>query len=260
MDNDSSRVALVTGASRGLGRHIALNLAAAGYRVALAARDEAALKEAAGEAERAGAPESLAITLDLAVPSAPQKMVEETVHRFGRLDVLVNNAGDTKRGDFLELSDEDHLSGFALKYHGMVRSCRSAWPHLESSGGTIINISGVGAQTPDPAFTIGGPVNAAIINFSKALAKRARDGRPRVNVVCPGHIVTDRLRTRIAAVAEREGIGMEEAQERLRQSLNIARFGEPEDIARMVRFLASSEAAYVHGATIIVDGGATPGI
>ncbi|MFC6486518.1 SDR family oxidoreductase [Nitratireductor sp. GCM10026969] len=260
MDKHSSRVALITGASRGLGRAIALGFAAAGYRVALAARDRVALEEVASEAERAGTPESLAIAVDLAQPAAPQEMVKRTVGLFGCLDVLVNNAGDTKRGDFLELSDEDHLSGFALKYHGMVRSCRSAWPHLEKSGGAIINISGVGAQTPEPAFTIGGPVNSAIINFSKALAKRARDGRPRVNVVCPGHIVTDRLRKRIAAVAEREGIGLEEAQERLRQSLEIASFGEPDDIARMVCFLASSEAAYVHGATIIVDGGSTPGI
>lgn len=260
MDDLGAKVALITGASRGLGKAIALRFAAAGYRIALTARNESDLEQVAKDAEIVGAPECLSLPADLSTPTAPGRVVEATVARFGRCDVLVNNAGDTLRGDFLELADEDHLSGFALKYHGTVRFCRSAWPHLESSNGVIINIAGVGAQTPDPSFTIGGPVNAAIINFSKALAKRARTSRPRINVVCPGHIVTERLHQRITKLADHEGLSFEDAREKLRESLGIARFGEPDDIARTVLFLASNESSYVHGTTVVVDGGATPGI
>ncbi|HEY9566545.1 MAG TPA: SDR family oxidoreductase, partial [Thalassobaculum sp.] len=109
-------------------------------------------------------------------------------------------------------------------------------------------------------FTIGGPVNSALLNFTKALAQRALAEGVRVNALCPGHIVTDRLHARIEAYARQHGVPVEEAREALRRQYGIHRFGEPHDIAAMVAFLCSDRAAYVHGATIVVDGGATPGI
>lgn len=254
------KTALVTGASRGLGKAIALGFAKEGWAVALTARTADALEAVAEEALAAGAPAALAIPSDLSRPDAPADVVAQTVQRFGRLDALVNNAGDTKRGDFHVLTDADHLSGFEVKYHGAVRFCRAAWPHLEAAKGSIVNIAGIGAQTPVAEFTIGGPVNSAMINLTKALSKTAKNGAPRVNVVCPGLIVTDRLATRIRKVAEEEGVGFDDAREILRQRLGLDRFGDPEDIASMVHYLCSDRGAYVNGATLVVDGGATPGV
>ena len=122
-----------------------------------------------------------------------------------------------------------------------------------------MNISGIGAQTPEPEFMVGGPVNAALLNFTKALSKRAT-GCMRVNALCPGHIVTDRLHARIETYARTHGVGLDEAREAMRQALGIRRFGEPSDIAATVAFMCSAAAAYLHGTTVTVDGGATPGI
>jgi 3-oxoacyl-[acyl-carrier protein] reductase len=256
----NGRIAIVTGASRGIGRAIALELAREGARLVLSARSGETLERVAAEAEQAGAQATLALAADLGVPGEPERVVEAAVERFGGVDILVNNAGATKRGDFLALSDADHLDGFALKYHATVRFCRAAWPHLAASRGAVVNIAGIAAQTPDAEFTIGGPVNSALVNFSKALAKRALADGVRVNVLCPGHIVTDRLQTRIDAHARKNGLSADDARDSLRVHYGIQRFGETDDIAAMVAFLCSERASYVHGSTIVVDGGATPGI
>jgi 3-oxoacyl-[acyl-carrier protein] reductase len=253
------RTAIVTGSSRGLGRAIALELAGEGCAVVLAARDNAALERVAAEARAAGAPDALTVAGDLSQPDQPARVVEAAIARFGALDILVNNAGATKRGDFLELPDEDHLAGFALKYHATVRFCRAAWPFLERSEGVVVNISGIGALTPEAEFTIGGPVNSALLNFTKALSRRAT-GAMRVNALCPGHIVTDRLHARIETYARTHDVGPDEAREAMRQALGIRRFGDPADIAATVAFMCSDRAAYMHGTTVVVDGGATGGI
>ncbi|MEQ8816862.1 MAG: SDR family oxidoreductase [Thalassobaculum sp.] len=255
-----SRIAIVTGASRGIGRAIAMELAREGAGLVLAARSADALARVAEEAEKAGASATLAVAADLARPGEPERVVAAAVERFGGVDILVNNAGATKRGDFLTLSDADHLDGFALKYHATVRFCRAAWPHLVAAGGTVVNIAGIAAQTPDAEFTIGGPVNSALLNFTKALARRALEEGVRVNALCPGHIVTDRLHTRIEVHAKQHGLTLEAARESLRAHYGIHRFGEVGDIAGMVAFLCSPQASYVHGTTIVVDGGATPGL
>lgn len=255
-----SRIAIVTGASRGIGRAIALELAREGATLVVAARTREALDRVAVEAAEAGAAATLAVDADLGRPGEPERVVAAAVDRFGGVDILVNNAGATKRGDFLVLADEDHLDGFALKYHATVRFCRAAWPHLVAAGGAVVNIAGIAAQTPDAEFTIGGPVNSALLNFTKALAGRALTDGVRVNALCPGHIVTDRLQARIDAHAKQGGLTPEQARESLRAHYGIQRFGEAADIAAMVAFLCSERASYVHGSTVVVDGGATPGI
>ncbi|MEZ5935797.1 MAG: SDR family oxidoreductase [Alphaproteobacteria bacterium] len=259
------RTAIVTGASQGLGKAIALALAADGMTVALAARNREALEAVAAQAKAAGAQGALVFDADLRAPDAPARITDAVLASTGRLDVLINNAGDTVRGDFLSLSDEDHLAGFALKYHAARRFCRAGWEALaqhdgEKQGGVIVNIAGVAAQTPDAEFTVGGPVNAALVNLSKALAKRGTEDGVRVNTLCPGHIVTDRLQRRIDTHAERHGLSQADARESLRAHYRIPRFGNPADIADTVAFLCSPRASYIHGATIVVDGGATPGV
>jgi 3-oxoacyl-[acyl-carrier protein] reductase len=134
---------------------------------------------------------------------------------------------------------------------------RAAWLPLQAAHGTIVNIIGVGGRTGSAEFTIGGAVNAALMNLTKALADRGiRDG-VRVNAINPGSIATERLQTRIRNFAKENNVEMEEAARRLPQQMKIARFGEPAEIARVVAFLASPQAAYLQGAILDVDGGAT---
>ena len=254
------RTAIVTGASRGLGRAFAIGLARDGFALSLAARQADELAATAEAARQAGAPFVMEHAVDLSLPDAPALVVERTLAETGSIDALINNAGATKRGDFLALTDADFIDGFGLKFHATVRFCRAAWDALAASKGAIVNIAGVGAHTPEPDFTIGGPVNSALINFTKAIAKRAQGTDMRINTLCPGHIVTERLQKRIDTLARERAISVEEAREQMRISQGIARYGTPEEVADVVRFLCSPAAAYVHGTVINVDGGATPGV
>jgi NAD(P)-dependent dehydrogenase (short-subunit alcohol dehydrogenase family) len=249
----SDKVAIVTGASRGIGRAIAQALASEGMRLTLVARSRDQLEQLAGSL----ATRCLVQAVDLLRPDAPAGVVAETISELGRIDLLVNNAGATKRGDFFELSDRDWDDGFGLKFFGAMRCCRAAWPHLRATRGSIVNIAGIGGRTGTAEFTIGGSVNAAMLNLTKALADRGvRDG-VRVNAINPGGIATDRLQARLRSFASERGVDLAEAEQEMAREFGIARFGEPAEIARMVTFLASPQAAYCHGAIVDVDGGQT---
>lgn len=254
------KVAIVTGASRGLGSAIAMELARLGADVTIAGRTRSDLEAVAASIVAAGGRKPLVAAVDLRGPDAPADVVAQTIAQFGRLDILVNNAGATKRGGFLELSDEDMLDGFALKFHAAVRFCKAAWPQLRANKGSIVNIAGIGAHTPTAEFTIGGPVNSALIHFTKAIADQGLVDGVRANLVNPGHIATDRLTLRIQKHADEHGMSYEEAAAHKLQEMGLTRFGDPADIAQMVAYLCSPLAAYIHGSTIDVDGGATKGI
>jgi 3-oxoacyl-[acyl-carrier protein] reductase len=247
------KVAIVTGASRGIGRAIARQLADEGMRVTVAARSLELLEALAAPLGDRG----LVQAVDLREPGAPSAVVAATMEQFGRLDVLVNNAGATRRGDFLELLDADWTDGFALKFYGAMRLSRAAWPHLRRSAGTIVNIIGVGGRTGTAEFAIGGAVNAALMNLTKVLADRGVKDGVRVNAVNPGGIKTDRLVTRVKSFAADHGIEPAAAEQRMAQALGVARFGEPAEIARLVAFLASPQAAFCQGAIVDADGGQT---
>lgn len=249
----SNKVAIVTGASRGIGKAIAETLSAEGMMVVLVARSQDKLESLA----KALPKETLVQALDLRKPDSANHIVAATMERFGKLDLLVNNAGATKRGDFLHLTDEEWTDGFALKFYGATRMSRAAWPYLQSSKGAIINIIGIGGQTGSAEFTIGGAVNAALMNFTKALADRGVKDGVRVNAINPGSIKTERLQTRIQNYAEQNNVDLDEAAKRMPLEMKIARFGDPAEIARVVAFLASPQAAYIQGAILDVDGGAT---
>ncbi len=249
----SNKIAIVTGASRGIGRAITETLSAEGMKIVLAARTRPDLEALADSLSN----ESLVQAVDLREPETAEQVVAATIQHFGKLDLLVNNAGATKRGDFLALTDDEWQDGFALKFYAAMRLSRSAWSHLQTSQGTIVNIIGVGGRTGSAEFTIGGTVNAALMNLTKALADRGvRDG-VRVNAVNPGSIVTDRLQIRINNYAHEKNITPEEASQQMPHEMKITRFGEPNEIARAVAFLASPRASYIQGALLDVDGGVT---
>ena len=237
------KAALVSGASRGIGRAVAQRLLAEGMRVAGIAR---------GGCDVPGA---LGIAADLREKAAPAAAVARAAEAFGRLDLLVNCAGATQRGDFLALDDAAWADGFAGKFFATVRLSRAAWPHLQRAGGSVVTIAGAGGRVASADFTIGGSVNAALMNLTKALADRGVREGVRVNCINPGSIRTGRLDDRIAAVMRESGLPEAEAAASLAASAGISRFGEPQDIAAVVTFLASAESSYIQGAILDVDGG-----
>lgn len=252
----AGKVVIVTGASRGIGRAIALRLARDEAKLVLAARDAAKLAEVVKQIEAEGGA-AVSLPIDLRLPEAPAAVADLSIRTYGAIDSIVNNAGATRRGDFFELSEADWSDGFALKFFCMVRLSRAAWPHLKKSRGSVLNIIGVGGRTPEAVFTIGGSVNGACLSFTKALSDIGiRDG-VQVNAINPGWIRTDRLRSLLAAEAAKHGGDLERAAEEACRRANITRVGEPEDVANLAAFVLSPQSGYLHGAFLDIDGGLT---
>jgi 3-oxoacyl-[acyl-carrier protein] reductase len=253
------KLALVSGASRGIGRACAEELAREGADVVLVARDVAALAEVRGAIEKLGR-RALTVACDLREPTAAAIAVEAALGAFGCIDILVHSAGATKRGDFFALTDADFDDGFALKFMGAVRLVREAWPQLVKSQGTVVTIIGAGGRNASPDFTIGGPVNAALMNFTKAMALRGVKEGVRVAGINPGAIDTDRLSRRVAVRMAADGSTEPEARRAMLAELGIARFGRPEDIGKLVCYLAGNAADFLQGTLVDIDGGENHGI
>jgi 3-oxoacyl-[acyl-carrier protein] reductase len=250
------KTAIVTGASRGIGRAIALRLAKDGAQTVLSARDENALRTAVEEIREAGG-EAVSLALDLRLPEAAAQLSDFAIRAFGSIDILINNAGATRRGEFADLTDDDWIDGFALKFFGAVRLTRAAWPLLKAASGSLVFIAGSGGRTPGRQFTLGGSVNAALLSFTKALAETGiRDG-VQVNAINPGTIRTDRFQTRLAALAAENNLPPEAAERLFVEQQKIARIGQPEDIASLVAFVVGAEGRLFHGALLDMDAGAT---
>ena len=252
----AGRIIIVTGASRGIGRAIALRVARDGAKVVLAARDSAMLTQVAGRISADGG-EATTFAADLRKPEAPAGVVNAALAAYGGIDSVVNNAGATKHGDFFELSEADWSDGFALKFFCSVRLTRAAWPHLKQKRGSVLNIIGTGGRTPGAGFTIGGSVNGACLSFTKALSEIGiRDG-VQVNAINPGWIRTDRLRHLLESEAAQHGGDLEAAAGEAARRANIVRIGEPEDVANLAAYLLSPQARLLQGALIDLDAGLT---
>jgi 3-oxoacyl-[acyl-carrier protein] reductase len=245
------KTAIVTGASRGIGEAIARRLAADGANVVICARSASDLAKVSAETGAA------TIAVDLRLPDAAQQVADFAISTFGSIDVVVNNAGATKRGDFLTLTDDDFADGFALKYFGAVRLTRAAWPHLKASKGSLVFISGVGGRTPGAQFTIGGSVNAAVLSFTKAMAELGIADGVQVNCINPGTIRTNRYTHRLEALAKQRGIDPANAEAEYVKNAETTRIGEPWEIGAFVAFVAGPEGRFLHGAILDMDGGAT---
>jgi NAD(P)-dependent dehydrogenase (short-subunit alcohol dehydrogenase family) len=250
------KIAIVTGASRGIGRAIALRLAHDGATLVLAARTEADLAKVSAQIKSGGG-KATPVAVDLRVPETPAAVVKAALDAYEAIDIVVNNAGATKRGDFFELTDADWADGFALKFMGAVRLTRAAWPHLKARRGTVLNIIGGGGRTPGAEFTIGGSVNGACLSFTKAVADIGIQDGVQVNAINPGRVKTDRLKQLLADEAAQYGGDMDATLEAIARKSNIVRLGEPEDVANLAAFMVSPQSRYMQGALIDLDGGQT---
>jgi NAD(P)-dependent dehydrogenase (short-subunit alcohol dehydrogenase family) len=259
MGEFDGKVVVVTGGSRGIGKAIAAAFAREGAQTVLAASSQENLDKAAAELGNSG-PKPLTFAGDLKSLAACEGLHKFVSEKAGRCDVLVNNAGATRSGNFLELPDEAFHDGFALKYYACVRLCRLFWPMLAAREGHVINIIGGAARTPDALFLIGGSVNAAIANFSKGLSGLGKKDGVNVNVIHPGLTETDRVITLMQQRAQANGITPDEARKQVMAKDGLRRIGQPEDSAELALFLCSERARHIQGAAIAVDGGQTSGL
>ncbi len=256
----SGKIVVVSGGSRGIGRAIAKAFAAEGAQTVLAAASEANLKKTADEVAAAGGKNPDIVAGDLRQLDACQKVFEAVNKKYGRCDVLINSAGATRAGAFLELTDENFQDGFALKYFSAVRLCRLFWPMLAKQQGHVVNIIGGAARTPDSMFLIGGSVNAATANFSKGLAGLGKREGVNVNVIHPGTTETDRITQLFEQRAAASGRTPEQVRVDTIKKEGLRRLGQPEDVAALALFLCSERARHIQGTAIAVDGGATSGL
>jgi NAD(P)-dependent dehydrogenase (short-subunit alcohol dehydrogenase family) len=252
----AGKVAVISGGSRGIGRAIAEALGREGAQTVLLAASADNLATAAKRVVAAGGAEPMIIPADLRTLAACDDAAKKVRERFNRCDILINSAGATKSGAFTEMPDDLWSDGFALKFFACVRLCRAFWPMLKDAKGRVVNIDGGAARTPDPLFMVGGSVNAAMANFSKALAGLGKKDGVNVNVIHPGSTETDRITQLFAQRAAASGKTQAEVRE---QALKDG-MGQPEDVAELAVYLCSSKAKHIQGTAIAVDGGSTPGL
>lgn len=255
----NQKVAIVTGASRGIGKATAIRLARDFGSIALVARS-ADLLETTAQAVRAADAQALVLDLDLRVPDAAKVAVDQVIARFGRIDAVVNIAGAVPQIDVLEMTDAQWDDGFALKLHGARRLAIQAWDALKASAGSVIFTSGNSAQTPKSAFAAVATVNAAIVAMARAFADRGVVDGVQVNSVLPGPVMTDRRKSYMEKYAPAHGMTVEEALIKFPEQAGITRYGEPEDIAELMAFVLSPAARWMVGSALRMDGGEVKGV
>ncbi|MFD3519844.1 SDR family oxidoreductase [Streptomyces sp. NPDC058653] len=247
-------VAVVTGASQGMGRSTAIRLARDFSSIVLVARNRANLEDTAAEVREAGA-EALVVDLDLSEPASARTVVEQTLAAFRRVDALVNIAGAVPQIDLFEMTDEQWDAGLSLKLHGARRLTVAAWPALVESKGSVVLMSGNSAIFPKAPYAAVGTINAAIAALAKAFSDRGIADGVQVNSVMPGPVMTNRRRSYLEHWAPLHDMTVEEAIEKFPQKAEITRFGRPEELAELMAFLVSPAARWMTGSTLRMDGG-----
>jgi 3-oxoacyl-[acyl-carrier protein] reductase len=252
-------VAVVTGASQGIGRATALRLARDFSAVVLVARDKENLETAAAVITSMGA-EATVFAIDLRLPQSAETVIKGTLERLGRIDALLNIAGAVPQIDLFQMTDAQWDDGMALKFHGARRLTMRAWDALKASQGSVAFISGSAALDPKPGFAAVAAINAAIIALAKAFAEQGIKDGVQVNSVVPGAVTTGRRRSFFEKWAPAHNLTVEDAIKKFPEEVGIARFGKPEEIADLLAYLVSPAAKWMTGASVRMDGGEIKGV
>lgn len=255
----TNSVAVVTGASQGIGRATAVRLASDFSTIVLVARNQDELQKTSDAVKAAGA-ESLLYALDLRDPQSAEILVNGTLEHFGRIDALFNIAGAVPQIDLFEMTDAQWEDGMALKLHGARRLTINAWDALKASNGSVVFISGSAALDPKPGFAAVAVINAAIIALAKAFAEQGIKDGVQVNSVVPGAVMTGRRMSFFEKWAPAHNLTLEEAMKKFPEEAGISRFGKPEEIADLMAYIVSPAAKWMTGTSVRMDGGEIKGI
>jgi 3-oxoacyl-[acyl-carrier protein] reductase len=256
-----NKVALVTAASKGLGKAIALRLAQEGARVAICARGEEALAQAAAEIETVTSRQVLPLPADVSEPATADALVEATLERFGRLDILVTNAGGPPPGQFLDLTPGDWEAAAQLTLLSAVRLCYAAVPVMKEQGeGSILAMTSVTVKQPLPNLILSNSLRLGVSGLVKTLADELAPFGIRVNSICPGWTRTERVEQLLRDRAERSSTTPEEEAAKIAAAIPLGRMGTPEEFAAAAAFLVSPAASYITGVSLLVDGGMYRGV
>jgi 3-oxoacyl-[acyl-carrier protein] reductase len=252
----TGKVAIVGGASKGLGRACAQVLAQEGATIALCSRTQKDLDKAAQEIRDMTGCDALAFAGDLDRHETIRDFIAATVQRFGRVDILVNNSGGPPLARAHNATEEQWATALQRSLLFFARMSREALPHLKRSGaGRIINILAATVYNPIPNLALSGVTRLGVVAFAKSLADEVgRDGIL-INNVCPGSIMTERMLSNVASRAKELGISVDDAVAQRAAETAVGRVGKPEELAYLVAFLASSRSSYITGTTMLVDGG-----
>lgn len=252
-------VAIITGASQGIGRATALRLAKDFSSLVLAARNGEALEQVAASVKQSGA-DALPMALDLREASAAKSLVEGALKHFGRIDALVNIAGAVPQIDILEMTDAQWEDGLALKLHGARRLTVNAWNALKESKGSVVFVAGNSAQAPKSAFAAVAAINAAVVAMARAFADRGIKDGVQVNSVLPGPVLTNRRKSYMEKYAPAHNMTFDEAMQKFPAEVGISRYGQPGEIAELMAFLVSPQAKWMTGSAVRMDGGEIKGV
>jgi 3-oxoacyl-[acyl-carrier protein] reductase len=258
MGNTKS-VAIITGASQGIGRATAIRLARDFSAIVLAARDKDNLEKTATEVRSLGA-EAMAYALDLRQPQSAKSIIEGTFEHFGRIDALLNIAGAVPQIDLFQMTDAQWDDGMALKLNRARRLTIEAWNALKASNGSVLFMSGSAAFAPKPGYTAVAAINAAINALAKAFAEQGIKDGVQVNSVSPGAVMTGRRRAFFESWAPVHNLTVEEAIKKFPEQAGITRLGKPEEVADLMAYLVSPAAKWMTGSALRMDGGEIKGI
>ena len=255
------RVALVTGASSGIGKAVARSLLAEGARVTIAARDPGRLEEAARDLEAATGARPFTAAADVSDPALAGALVEDTERRFGTVHILAVNTGGPPAGGFADHDDHAWESAFQLLLMSAVRLARAALPAMRAQRfGRIVFLTSLTVKQPEPGLILSNSLRAGVTGLAKTLSREVAADGITVNSVCPGYTATTRLDELALAHARREAVSPEVIRARWLAGIPCGRLGRPEEIGDLVAFLASERAGYITGTAIAVDGGAIRGL
>ncbi|MBI4465313.1 MAG: SDR family oxidoreductase, partial [Acidobacteria bacterium] len=239
-----------------LGKAVAMGLGKEGARVAICARTEEKLNRAAEEIRQRTGTEVLALRADVSIPSDVKDLVQKTVEHFGKLEILVANAGGPPFGHFLDLPEDAWQKALNLNLLSTLHLCRESVPHMRAAGwGRIINLTSFAAKQPQDTLILSNTARAGVLGLSKSLANELAPYNILVNTVCPGAFETERHLALSQRRAAQEGISLEEYLKIRVKDIPLQRNGKPEELADLVVFLASERASYITGTAIQIDGG-----
>jgi 3-oxoacyl-[acyl-carrier protein] reductase len=257
----SGKVAMVGGASKGLGYAVARALASEGARLSIASRDRDAVQRAADALSREAGSDVLPVAADLSKADAIDRWHAETVSRFGAVDLLFANTGGPPAGTALAFDDAAWQTAFELLLMSVVRSVRLVVPGMQARGGGAILVgTSSTVKEPFPNLALSNVMRAGVTALVKTLAGELAADRIRVNTLLPGRIATDRLNYLDEANAKKAGITAAEQRERALATIPMGRYGDPDEFGRAGAFLLSDAAAYITGAALQVDGGLIRGL